>query len=882
MTSKTYKISTVFAKCRYRLHKVNRVDTQAIQNMFRMRTHKITAKYREAPKATKSHGLTMRQALFTALLCCLLAFNIKVHAADNTRLTFNDARHLITRTGLGASPAELNRFTGITRIKAVENIINGLSNKPYTTPPAWTDNATPHHFRFGTMANTDKQKFRQARLGEIQSYRRWWIQEMISTPSPQTERLVLFWHNHFATAYSALNNQAVSIARQHMMLREHSAGNFRVFLKNIIRDPAMLNYLDNDNSKKQNPNENLAREILELFTLGEGNYTESDIKNAARALTGYSYSDIYDMQFVFKHWSHDKDNKTIFGKTGNFDGDDLIDLILEQPAAADFITAKLWRILVGDINSTDDILNDHADAFRDSDYDIKALYRSILLSDDFWHADNRASIVQSPVSLSIGAIRSSGILPADWQTLPARMQLMGQHLFEPPNVAGWPGGTSWITPGRLLARLEWLEQLGTAISADSAAVPGMSANMAMQTQSPDMASSMMMSSGTGTGSHELSIRMAAEEFDEHVRYTVKVFSRTDHVWKSGELELKGGHDTKRMGRVRRDNIPWQTITFPVDIAAEDISAIEVSFINDGTTPGGADRNLYVNRATAGNRVWLSRDGRQTGKCARKPPNQQGNLYCPGTLRMEGSLEGSVNATRPLPANTLRASSATLRFVRPFQLAFILSDVEFEGRFWNTMGVNFIRHRTGGYALRLNNIDCWPNCVIEWPQCAWENALFKTASIELDAKKNRCMYEGLKTSDQKFVRALWMLLDDLYEIAGNGPKMDRPHIALGFEKWRNDVKKMISRLPVSPYYNPSIKLEIVPRPIVNTTVSEPVTAPQPAGLTTAQRDKHLTQLLQRVPELDLTALLLPAPPVNDATKSRAEFHDVVTDLAFQLK
>ena len=173
------------------------------------------------------------------------------------------------------------------------------------------------------------------------------------------------------------------------------------------------------------------------------------------------------MQFVFENWSHDKKDKTIFGKTGNFNGDDLVDLILEQPEAARFITAKMWRLLVGDINSTDDKLTAHASAFRDSDYEIKTLYKSILLSNDFWYTDNRASIVQSPVSLSIGAIRSSGILPPDWQTLPAKLQLMGQHLFEPPNVAGWPGGSSWITPGRLLARLEWLEQLGIAASASS-------------------------------------------------------------------------------------------------------------------------------------------------------------------------------------------------------------------------------------------------------------------------------------------------------------------------------------------------------------------------------------------------------------------------------
>ena len=836
----------------------------------------------------------MKCTHFIALLVSLLTLATQSHAADT--LSFSDARHLITRTGFGASPSELNQFIGLSRNDAVSKIVSGLNTQTQTPLPSWTSNSAPHHHRFGKLPTSDKQKFRQIRRSEIQSLRRWWIQEMIATPSPQTERLVLFWHNHFATAYSALNHQAISILRQHMMLRKHSAGNFRTFLKSIIRDPAMLNYLDNNNSKKQKPNENLAREILELFTLGEGNYTEADIKNAARALTGYSFSNVFDMRFVFNEWTHDKKNKTIFGKTGKFNGDDLVDLILEQPAAARYITARFWRILVGEVSTANDHkLTYHASAFRDSDYDIKTLYKSILLSDDFWHAENRASIVQSPVSLSIGAIRSSGTLPPDWQTLPTRLQQMGQHLFEPPNVAGWPGGSSWVTPGRLLARLEWLEQLGTEAVSESTQntnmagqpMADMSDKLTMQSQyqeqNNESSPSMMMQSADGAaGNQELAIRMAAEEFDEHVRYLVKVHSRNGSVWESGELELKGGHDTRRMGRVQRNNIPWQTITFPVDIASEDVSAIEVSFINDGTTPGGADRNLYVNRASLGNKVWLSRDGKQTGKCAREKPEQQGSLYCPGTLRMEKSLTGSDNNNKPLPANTMRASSATLRFARPLSLSFTLSDVEFQGRFWDTMTLSFFKHRTGGSSLRLNSFDCWPNCLVEWPECAWDNSHFKTLSIELNTKKNLCMYEDLQPPDKKLVRALWMLLDDLYEITGNGEKPGESRGARNYSKWKSDVDALLDQLPSSRFYDPSIQLELVPRPMIDTTVTEKIVTPLPAGLTEEQRDRNLKLLRKIQPELNLLTLLLPTEPVNTATGSDADFHEVVTDLAFQLK
>lgn len=808
------------------------------------------------------------------------------NANANDTLSLSDARHLITRTGLGASPAELNQFIGLTRTAAVNRILAGLTSQPSSAPPAWIDNPAPHHYRFGTMSSQDKQKFRRARMGEMQSLRRWWVQEMISTPSPQTERLVLFWHNHFATSYSALNNQVVSIARQHMMLREHSAGNFREFLKDIIRDPAMLNYLDNNNSKKQKPNENLAREILELFTLGEGNYTESDIKNAARALTGYSYAETYDMRFVFKHWTHDTGDKEIFGRTGKFDGDDLIDLILEQPAAARLIAAKLWRILVGDIDNGSDKLTGHANAFRSSDYEIKTLYRSILLSDDFWHPDNRAAIVQSPVSLAIGAIRSTGILPSDWQTLPSRLEQMGQFLFEPPNVAGWPGGASWIAPGRLLARLEWLEQLGTTKASSQNSM----SNMATMMNSQDQTTSMMASTGgmmnMAMEDTQLAIRMAAEEFDEHVRYLVKVYGLSGATWESGERELIGGHDTKSMGRVQKNNLPWQTIIFPVDIAADDVSAIEISFINDDASPDGADRNLYISRASLGARVWLPRDGEQTGRCARKKPEARGFIYCPGTLRMEKSLSNS-NAmdTKPADANTIRVSSTNLLFVRPVNkkgngtVVFTLSDVEFDGRFWDTMNVKYVTHNEG-HALRMNHIDCWPQCVIEWPECAWKDPYSnRTVSVELNNSKP-CMYDDLQEPDKKLLNALWMLLDDLYEIESSSPGLQRPNIARNYESWKPLVNDMLAQLPQSIYHDPFIKLEIVPRPIVDVTVTEQIEAPQPAGLSQDQRKASLKELMQREPGLNLADLLLPAKPID--APANTELANVITDLAFQLK
>ncbi len=848
----------------------------------------------------------MKRSIFLAILCIgLPATTVLSDTPGNTgspvasaaseanlTLSLDDARHLLSRTGFGASPREINQHLSLSRAQAVEKLITGLQTTPHTKPPQWTDMAAPYHWARQELSQDKRRKFIEARDNEIRSLRQWWVQEMISTQSPQTERLVLFWHNHFATGYSAINDQSLSIARQHMMLREHGSGNFRTLLKQIIRDPAMLNYLDNNGSRKAKPNENFARELMELFTLGEGNYTEYDIKNAARALTGYGYSELYDQRFFYKHWDHDTNDKTIFEQTGAFDGDDLIDLILNQPAAARFITAKLWRTLVGEITADNDLLTPHATAFRQSDYDIKTLYKSILLSDDFWSATNRASIVQSPVSLTVGTIRSTGVLPADWQTIPTKLSQMGQQLFDPPNVAGWPGGEAWITPGRLLSRLEWLEQLANADGTAFQSTADMSMNN-MVSSEPAMQSQNTMQKMNGmsaSDSNQLVVRMASEEYDEPAKYVVDVYGKDKIIWSSDERSLPGGHDTKRMGRINRKNMPWQLISFPLDIDHNNITAIEISFLNDGSTPEGADRNLFVSRVLIGNKTWSPIDGKQTGKCARKKPNQQGSLYCNGTVRMEKHSENNPIKTARPATNTLRVSGAYLNFARPpnrkphAEIVFALSDVEFNGRYWNTMTAKYVKTRDG-YALWMNNHDCWPDCLQKWPECSWtdKNApANKTVSLSLTSPKKNllCMYDELNNADRELAQALWMLVDDLYSVAANSHKLRRNRLAINYEKWKPHIESMYQQVANSRYHNSAIKLEVKPRPIVDATLSESAASPQPAGITRSEWQYELEELHRRLPETDLATLLLPAEPAKSVRNNHLA--DVITDLNYQLK
>lgn len=732
---------------------------------------------------------------------------------------------------------------------------------------------------------------------------------MISTPYPQNERLVLFWHNHFSTSFSAINNQGISIARQHMMLREHGIGNLRTLLKSIIRDPAMLNYLDNNVSRKAKPNENLARELLEIFTLGEGNYTEQDIKNAARALTGYSYSEVYNQQFVFKYLEHDVGEKTIFGRTGNYNGDDLVDLILEQPAAARFIAAKLWRTLIGDISTDSDKLTQHAHAFRQSDYDIKTLYQSLLISDDFWHSDNRAALIQSPVSLTVGTIRSTGLLPIDWQALPSQLAQMGQHLFEPPNVAGWPGEEAWIAPGRLLSRLEWLANLSsnTVGEADSDSLMRTSPVMSAEpSDRPDEKTVMkqsdkettdyrditsnLMDSMFSIKSTQLIARMASEEFDVPVRYRITLYGNSGVVWDSEENELIGGHDTKRMGRINRKQLTWQLISFPVSVNVDDVKAVEVEFLNNAATPTGADRNLYVSRVSFGNRNWSSSEGKQTSKCARKKPQQQGNLYCNGKVRMEKYSDVREQNIKPVSSDALRVSGVYLNHIRnpnrkPYgEIAFALSDVEFNDRYWNTMTVKYVKDRDG-YSILVNKEFCWPACFLEWPECSRTNEhspQSRTVSLPLasNSESFSCTYDDLQQPDKQLAKALWMAVDDLYTAGMNSNKISLMNDL--YAKWKPHISAMHSQLEKSRYSNDKIKLKIVPRPVKRRILERKLSAPLPAGISAEKRQTAWKELQQNMPDINLVTLLLPAAPTQSFKTAHPELNEIVIDLVYQLR
>ena len=338
-------------------------------------------------------------------------------------MTLADARHLLGRTGFGASPDQLYRFTQMNRAQAVQAVVNGLQTEPVIAMPEWVNNPATLYWTRRYMDNSERQDFNASRDREISDLRQWWVSNILQTNSPQTERLVLFWHDHFATSYEDIGQRSIAMARQNQLFRQHTKGSYRDFLKAIIRDPAMLEYLDNQSNRKAKPNENLARELLELFTLGEGNYTESTVKEAARALTGYSYSDVDNVNYRFEVHKHDDKLKTIFDVTKKHTGDSLIDVILDQPAAAEFLVKKFWYAYISDTTPSERFVVTQADAFRRSDYDLLQLYTSVISSAEFWAPDNRLAIIKSPATLLLGAARSLEFPKQNWYQIPALLSV---------------------------------------------------------------------------------------------------------------------------------------------------------------------------------------------------------------------------------------------------------------------------------------------------------------------------------------------------------------------------------------------------------------------------------------------------------------------------
>ncbi len=285
----------------------------------------------------------------------------------------------------------------------------------------------------------------------------WWLYRALFTPDPLCERLTLMWHDHFATSQLKVDDVGAMRA-QNETFRRMGRGPFRTLLREMLRDPALLDWLDAPSNRKGKPNENLARELLELFTLGVGRYNEDDIKGTARALTGLS---VVQGQFQTRVRDHDDGEKTVLGKTARFDADSLADHLVSQPAAADRIARRICATFLGEGVADDDSRSKLADQLRGDDLHVGRTVETVLRSELFFSARNLHARVCDPVGFVIGTSRAielfdpppSTLLLAEWT---ARL---GQELFYPPNVGGWPGGRGWLSGRAVVARANFAAAL---------------------------------------------------------------------------------------------------------------------------------------------------------------------------------------------------------------------------------------------------------------------------------------------------------------------------------------------------------------------------------------------------------------------------------------
>lgn len=296
------------------------------------------------------------------------------------------------------------------------------------------------------LSDEQKKKIREQSREDIKNLNLTWLQQMVSSDQQLREKMSLFWHGHFAS-------RNLNILYQQQLLdviRRNALGNFGDLLTEVSKSAAMINFLNNNQNRKDHPNENFAREVMELFTLGRGNYSENDVKEAARAFTGWGAN--LGGEFVFRKFQHDAGNKTVLGKSGKWQGEDVLSILLEQKQTAKYISTKIYRYFVNE-QVDEAVIEKLADRFYQSNYNIGSLMKDIFSSDWFYEEKNIGARIKSPVELIVGMQR---VLPMQLENPEVQLllqRLLGQLLFYPPNVAGWPGGKNWIDSSSLMLRL---------------------------------------------------------------------------------------------------------------------------------------------------------------------------------------------------------------------------------------------------------------------------------------------------------------------------------------------------------------------------------------------------------------------------------------------
>ncbi|HHC74616.1 MAG TPA: DUF1800 domain-containing protein [Thiothrix sp.] len=370
------------------------------------------------------------------------------------KLSFAQASYLLARTDIGVDWQKANRYQHLSAQAAIQQSLHQAFSHPPSPPSftAWTVLSQLHAADYASI----KKARRLARQEGIQ-LKLWWIKHLASTDNTLQERMVLFWHNHFTAANDKIL-QPELLWRQNQTIRRHALGNFADLLVAMLKDPALLIYLDGQMNQKGDLNENLARELLELFTIGLGQFNETDVKATASVLTGWQV-DRAKVTSFFDHTHHEKKVVHLLGKAQHYSLTDLVQRLLAHPHTARTIAKKFWHEFISIEHPPASVINAWGKNFQRHNYDIKALLANVLNSDAFWSAQHQGNLIKSPIELIVGALRQLPYpAPPDAEMI-NMLKNLGQRLFDPPNVKGWAGGKNWINSKTLLIRNAFLREL---------------------------------------------------------------------------------------------------------------------------------------------------------------------------------------------------------------------------------------------------------------------------------------------------------------------------------------------------------------------------------------------------------------------------------------
>ena len=683
-------------------------------------------------------------------------------------MTASEVSYVLRKIGFEPSPAEVSPWIGQNRSSLIRAVIGGLNSSPVIEFPEWTE-FEPRYWGHNDWSENKRNAFRSARRQEIAELRQWWIKQMLASNSPLAERVVLFWENTFVAGFSGLEEKSHAQWMHHKTIREHALGNYREFLLAMVKDPAILIYLDNNENNRESPNENLARELFELFTLGEGNYSENDIKEAARALAGWHVSEFGKISFIENAWARDFTRKKIFGEKKNFDGEKLVELILRHPKASEFVVKRLWSEFISLEPIPEEALFHLSDAFRKMDYEISELLSVILNSSYFWEDKYRGTSVKSASEFMVGIVRMSQNTDLSISALDAALADMGQTLFDPPDVSGWGYGDYWIDAAKLIERERFQARISDTLTGKG-----------MTVARPKNAMDFRL--GEEKASNTMRIKLAGEAYQgpPPVRVSIK---HSEGYWLSDTFYLNSARDTERLGRYKDESQwVWETISIPVPKEINAVETVAIQFTRDAAGNGG-DRNLFVGAVEWQDQIIPGYLGVQSPGCQSNKGGKKRHpdrLYCAGQLKLDWKkLSGRV--TQEQENIEQRSQFETNKLVLLWlkspskggwqSIDLMFDGLSFEERTWDYFGFKLVvdtknRHH---FQIVFDEDRCKPSCFSRWPTGAWTDKLgIKHSIVSFNNFEDwaQRQYSTLESADKELVKSIISSMPKVREMIAN--------------------------------------------------------------------------------------------------------------------